>query len=55
MTEFLVRSAFRGSLNLGRKSVADEREAYKCTLSEETPIEKEHKGLKSQGFQALNY
>jgi hypothetical protein len=39
-----VRSAFLGgSLDLEEKSSADEREAYKCTLSEETTIEKEHK------------
>ena len=43
----------RGSLNLGWKSVADEREVYKGTLSEETPIEKEHNGWKSYGFPAV--
>ena len=48
-----MRSAFRGSLNLGWKSVADEREVYKGTLSEETPIEKEHNGWKSYGFPAV--
>ena len=43
MTEFLVRSTFRGSLNFGWKSSADERELYIHTVSEETTGEKEHK------------
>ena len=40
---FLVRSALRGSLDLEQKSLADEREVYEGTPSEETTIEKEHK------------
>ena len=40
---FLVRSALRGSLDLEQKSLADEREVYKGTPSEDTTIEKEHK------------
>ena len=33
----------RGSLDLEQKSLADEREVYEGTPSEETTIEKEHK------------
>ena len=49
--EFLVRSAFWGSLDLEQKSSADEREAYKGTTSEETAIEKEQKKKKFGEFQ----
>ena len=41
----------RGLLDLEQKSSADEREAYKCTLSEETAIQKEHKKEKFVEFQ----
>ena len=38
-------------LDLEQKSSADEREAYKGTLSEETAIQKEHKKKKFAEFQ----
>ena len=40
-----------GLLDLEQKSSADEREAYKGTLSEETAIQKEHKKKKFAEFQ----
>ena len=37
--EFLMRTHHKGRTDLERKSSAEEREAYKGTLSEETEIE----------------